>query len=247
MELTKHAHEEFQSSRRVTEATYGPMGDAEWCMTQIDSLDSRGILEMPELQRFQQPHRLWVYWLVMVTLGPPTVSGIHCALRDRAELRLLHESYTAGKIPTQSTMGKFLRKMGENINAVRAYLMNQADIGITPRLNLERRLLVEVAETGIMILEHHRDLVTSGEPADAALQEKVRKLSEFAGATEDQREPQATREQADRLVAMRDRIIKGERLEPEMESKLTEIGRAIMHPDPRSPQRPPEVNAIEEK
>ena len=26
MELTKHAHEELQSSRRVTEATYGPMG-----------------------------------------------------------------------------------------------------------------------------------------------------------------------------------------------------------------------------
>ena len=118
-------------------------------MTQIDSLDSRGILELPDLQGFQRPHRLWVYWLIMVMLGPPTVSGIHCALSDRAELHLLHESYTAGKIPTQSTMGKFLRKMGENIHAVRAYLLDQADIGITPRLNLERHLLVEVAEAGM--------------------------------------------------------------------------------------------------
>ena len=98
-----------------------------------------------------------------------------------------------------------------------------------------------------MILEHHRDLVISGEPADAALQEKVRKLHEFAGATKDQREPQATREQADRLVATRDRIIKGEPLEPEMERKLTELGRAIMPPGPRGPQRQPEVNTIEEK
>ena len=98
-----------------------------------------------------------------------------------------------------------------------------------------------------MILEHHRDLVISGKPADAALQEKVRKLHEFASATEDQREPPATKEQADQLAATRDRIIKGKPLEPEMERKLTELGRAIMPPGPRDPQRKPEVNTIEEK
>ena len=233
MEYTRDMHGEFQSVRRVMEALNGALDDVEWFSIQTASLDPGGILEMPGMSDFQNPQAPWLYWLMMMTVGPPTVSGTHCVLRDRPELR---EAYCAhaGRVPGQKTMSEFLQRMAQDISCIRACLLDQAEIGAGPALSPERRLLADAADTGIMLLEYHQDLVMSGEPVGRHLQEKVATLRAFTDSPGSQDEPRATREltreMITELAAIRDRVTSGQRLWDGMTARLSKLGETILAP-----------------
>ena len=229
MEYTRDLHGEFQGIRRVMEALNGALDDAEWFNIQVASLDPRDILDMPGMSDFKRPQAPWHYWLMMMAVGPPTVSGTHCTLRDQPELR---EAYCAhaGRVPGQKTVSDFLQRMAQDISLIRACLMDQASIGASPALSPDHRLLADAADAGILLLEYHRDLVMSGEPVGRHLQEKVKMLKAFTSRIATQDEPQATKERTAELAVIRDRVTNGQRLQDGMERRLSELGETILAP-----------------
>ena len=224
LELTKRVHEEFQSMRRVLESAHGPMNDTRWCAIQIDSLDPRRVLETTDTRNLQHAKSLWVYWILMAALGPPTISGTHCALRDRDGLRELYQS-RAGPVPSQRTMSKFLWRMAENAGNIREWLLEELNIDTTIRMSPERRRLADAADAGIMVLELHRDLVMNGENIGEELQEKVEAMRLFAGEA---KVPGTTMEQTAQLARIRERITGGRQLAPDLEDRLSELANTIM-------------------
>ena len=164
---------------------------------------------------------LWAYWVVMATLGPPTISGAHCALRDRPELREMYER-RAGRVPSQLTMSRFLWRIAENEANVRAWLLDEANIDTARLVTPERRLLADAADAGIMILEHHRDMVMNEEAVDDRMMEKVIATREFIG------ENGETREQTGRLAAIRNRVFNHQPLGQGVERGLAELAGRIL-------------------
>ena len=233
MRFTKDIHEECRSIRRVIEAVHGPIGDVDWCSSHISDTDPQGILEMPGMEKFSRPGRLMDYWLIMTGLGPPTISGTRRVLRDRDDLREMYED-RAGRIPAQSTVGRFLWTMAADLSHVRAWLIEVLDISAKPWLDPEHRLMADAAEAGIMILEHHQDLVMSGEPVEDRLQEKVAVLREFA----DLAGHGAPQDQIQQLAEARDRSTRGYPLDPGTEQRILDLaGKILPAGDGTTPER----------
>ena len=232
MQFTQRVHREFQGRRRVLEATYRRLEDWERRREQIDSINPGEILELPDLQRVRWPDDLWAYWLIMAALGPPTVLGVHCALRDRPELRQLCAS--AGRVPSQDSTSRFIRKMGENIQTVRPCLQEQAEIATMPPLSAAAREIFDTLEVGIMLLEQRRDQLMDGETTSEALRERPQALDSFMGIPPDgeNSSPDSFGRRATALAELRNRIARGEALTADLEAALKELAAAILPPMP---------------
>ena len=113
LELTRRAHQEYRSQRRVLEASWGVMSDDEWLTMEFEFLDPRESLSLPGIPGFQRPRELWILWLIMMTLGPPSVNGTLQKLKEREDLRQAYHSLSGSDaIPSNSTVSTFLRRMG---------------------------------------------------------------------------------------------------------------------------------------